>query len=498
MKKFKKIVLFVVIFFLSFILLGCDVTNNGNNNNNNNNNNKPTTDTINILAVTDFHGAIESNKGRYGIARMASYIKNIDQKDPEGTVVIAAGDMFQGTAISNYNRGLDVINMMNMMGFDAMTIGNHEFDWYLDTILQYRDGNLENGEADFPFLGANIYQKSIEDIPNYVEPYTVIEKGDLTIGIIGYIGYGQESDIQASQVEDYQFLHPYEVVKEYVKEMRTEKDVDIVIASGHDASDTVNQQLASLQGEYRVDAIINGHTHYPALNAYTDTSDRKVPCIQAACNGEYVSSATLTVDLESGTVTDVEMKNTKMDSKISEDQEVLSYVTDLKKVTDPLFNEVLGVAGAYFDRNKGAKWAANSLRDYSEADFAVINLGGIRSSAFPINVGEEVTISRIFQIMPFENCLKTFELKGSDVIKLLNINLVYSDNVSTSNYKINGENIIEDATYKVATIDYVFDNQSYPFMRQNGKNVVSTKILFRDILIESVRKTCEDGSKWME
>ena len=147
-----------------------------------------------------------------------------------------------------------------------------------------RDGNLENGEANFPFLGANIHQKSIDDIPNYVEPYTVIEKGDLTVGIIGYLGYGQEADIQAGQVEDYEFLHPYEVVKEYVKEMRTEKGVDIVIASGHDATTTVNQQLASLQGDYRVDAIINGHTHYPALNAYMDTNDRKVPCIQAGAN----------------------------------------------------------------------------------------------------------------------------------------------------------------------------------------------------------------------
>ena len=498
MKNNKKIIVTIVVLLLSFVFISCETPNNGNNNNNNNNNNnKPTKDTLNILAVTDFHGAIESENNRYGIARMANYIKSIDRKDPQGTVVVSAGDMFQGTAISNYNRGLDVINMMNMIGFDAMTIGNHEFDWYIDTILKYRDGDKTNGEANFPFLGSNIYQKSTEAIPEYIEPYTVLQKGDLTVGIIGYIGYGQESDIQAGQVADYQFLHPVEVVKEYVEEMRTEKDVDIVIAVGHDATKTVNQQLAGFTGDYRVDAIVNGHTHYPALDKIKDASEREVPVIQAACNGEYVSSLTLEVDLVSNTVTSIEMKNTKMDNKIEEDAEVLSYVTDLKKITDPLFNEVLGVAGKNIDRGNGAIWAANSLKEYSGADFAAINLGGIRSSAFPIYSGENVTISRIFQIMPFENCLKTVELKGKDVKRVLSAGLVYSSNVSEDNYKINGEIVQDNKTYLVATIDYVYDNPTHIFSKLDGQNVNSTKILFRDILIESVRKSCEDGSKWL-
>ena len=315
--------------------------------------------------------------------------------------------------------------------------------------------------------------------------------------VVGYIGYGQESDIQAGQVADYQFYHPVEVVKKYVKEMRTEHDVDIVIASGHDASDNVNQSLANLTGDYQIDAIINGHSHVYKASAITSSDNRKVPVVQAGANGEFVANISLNVDLISGKITSVNQSCTRMDNKVLEDQAVLSYVTDLKTITDPLFSEVLGRAGVNIDRAKGALWASNSLRDYSEADFAAINLGGIRSSAFPIAVGEGVTISRIFMMMPFENCLKTVTLTGSQVKRLLNFDFVYSDNVNKYNKTINGEQIEDNKTYRVATIDYVYDNPSYPFLNFNGQDVDSTKILFRDILIESLREECKDGSLWM-
>lgn len=496
MKLFKKIISFIFIICLSFLFIGCDNSNNDNNNNNNNNQ-QPTSDVINIYAVSDFHGAIESTNGRYGIARMASYLKAKEKVDKEDAIILSAGDMFQGTAISNYNRGLDVIRMMNMMNFDAMSIGNHEFDWYLDTILKYRDGLSANGEANFPLLGCNIYQKSTGGIPQYVEPYTIIDTGELLVGVVGYLGYGQESDIQAGQVADYQFLHPVEVVKEYVKEMRTMHDVDIVIANGHDASDNVNQALANLTGDYQVDAIINGHSHVYKSGALTSSDNRKVPVVQAGANGEFVANISLTVDLISGKITETSQSTTRMDDKISEDPAVLSYVEDLKSITDPLFNEVLGRAGVNIDRAKGALWAANSLRDYSDADFAAINLGGIRSTAFPISVGEGITISRIFKMMPFENCLKTVTLTGAEVKRLLAYDLVYSNNVNKTEKKINGEVIEDNKTYRVATIDYVYDNPSYPFLKFNGTDVDSTKILFRDILIDSLREQCKDGSLWM-
>ena len=96
-----------------------------------------------------------------------------------------------------------------------MTIGNHEFDWGLDTILDYRDSDQTNGEANFPFLGCNIIQKDTDSLPKNVNPYTIINQDGLKIGVIGYIGLGLESDIATQMVENYEFIEPVECIKNY-------------------------------------------------------------------------------------------------------------------------------------------------------------------------------------------------------------------------------------------------------------------------------------------
>ena len=107
-----------------------------------------------------------------------NYIESIIKENSDAaTLVISAGDMFQGSGLSNYRYGLDMVNIMNMIGFNAMSVGNHEFDWGLSTVLNYNDGDLENGEANFPFLGCNILYKET-DLQISYEPYY---KKDITI-----------------------------------------------------------------------------------------------------------------------------------------------------------------------------------------------------------------------------------------------------------------------------------------------------------------------------
>ena len=253
---------------------------------------------LTIFTINDFHGAILSEDGAYGMARLGYYIMKEKKSSPHETLVLSAGDMFQGSGISNYSEGKSVIELMNIIEFDAMTIGNHEFDWSLETILAYRDGNKKNGEADFPFISANIIDKTTNKLPEYVEPYTIIERGGLTIGIIGYIGYGLESDIAVKMVENYEFLKPAAIVGEYAEELRAKKNCDVVIALGHDGSDATNSELATLTGDKRIDAIVNGHLHADSVEMLDSADGRKIPVVQAGSSGEYVGKISFTVDPE--------------------------------------------------------------------------------------------------------------------------------------------------------------------------------------------------------
>ena len=113
---------------------------------------------LNIFELNDTHGYIEQNEhGKGGLSNVAKMIDDVRyQNTLDDVVLIANGDMFQGTAISNVTDGLSVIEAMNEMDFDMMGIGNHEFDWGINKILRYFDNDATNGEANFPLINKQI------------------------------------------------------------------------------------------------------------------------------------------------------------------------------------------------------------------------------------------------------------------------------------------------------------------------------------------------------
>lgn len=488
-KNYKKLLVFLLLLCLLFIT-GCDK-------NNKNDNKLP--DKLIIYTINDFHGALEEVDGKYGAARISGYIKeNKITNSDAATLVVSSGDMFQGSAISNHMRGEIVVDIMNEVGFNAMTIGNHEFDWDLSTVLKYRDGDLSNGEANFPFLGCNIIEKETSSIPEYVDPYNIVEVKGLKIGIIGYMGFGLEDSIATSMIEDYYFSEPVEAISLYAEKLRTEENCDIVIASGHDGDTLTNKQISKLNGDSRVDAIINGHTHATYAEIYKRDDGVAIPCIQTGTAGENVGVITLNIN-ENKEVSDGSSFNMQMGKRVTPDPIVKKMVDDIVLETAPVFKRVLCTAGAEINQIKGAKWAANALNKGIDCEVAFINSGGIRNSAFPISNGEEVTVSKVFEIMPFDNTIKTVYLKGKYIKSLINSSgIVTSDNITGSTatgYYINNEPLDDEKLYKVAAVDYIFDQSSYPFGL--GENSVATGILFRDILIKTLEDINNEGQKWL-
>ena len=487
MNKLKRIINVIIVSILLFIICGCTVDNK---NNNNNQLPEKVAEKVTILTINDFHGALEPNvSGNYGVSKLAYSIKN-EYDSAEAPILISAGDMFQGTALSYYDRGKSVIDVMNTMKFDAMVVGNHEFDWGYETIYNYVDGNIDNGEANFPFLGCNIYKKSTNQIVDGVKPYTIIKRGGLNIGIVGYIGENLESSISPTFIKNYEFNGVIPLVKQYVKELREDHKVDIVIAAGHD-DEKYNERLASLSGSEKIDAIVNAHSH----QAYADVIKRSdgvmIPYIQAAAAGEKYGVMTLNINpttkevMSSSSV----IKN-NVGSQIEANVELILY--KLKLITDPIFNRVIGRTTENVYKNGCADWAATAIYDYYDVDLAVINSGGIRSQGLPIYKGNDITVSNIHTIVPFDNTVKLVTLKGTDVRRIIKMfvsstNVYYNEN--NGKIYIDGNPLDDNKYYRVAAIDYIFDNTKYPFLY--GQNITVTDKLFREILVERVE---EDGS----
>ena len=448
---------------------------------------------ITLLSVNDFHGALEETDGEYGASRVGGYLIQRWNEHPNGTIMLSAGDMFQGTGISNYRYGRDTLTWMNGVGFEAMTLGNHEFDWSLDKMLKYQDDDLTNGEANFPFLGCNIIDKRTNTLPNNILPYTVIVRNNVRIGIVGYIGYGIESDIATGMIKDYKFISPVEEVAKYAKILRTTENCDLVIAVGHDDSSVTNKGIADLTGDSRVDGIFNGHAHLQKSQFLIANDGRRVPVVQGGSSGEAVSEITFVLNegvWEATTAYYHKMKNAE------KNEEVDNYVKSLVEVTSPIFKRVLTYAGSDFNKYSGIDWAVDALKSHMNVDVAFINDGGIRADAFPINKGQEVKVENVYRIMPFDNAIKTVKLTGDQILSLTTVNgFSYSSSLRQegSTWYINGSVLDKNTSYTVAAVDYIFDKDGSIF--QKGTDIVSTGVLFRDILIENLESIGLNG-KW--
>src|SRR5271157_2456622 len=141
---------------------------------------------LTILHVNDTHGSIlpyiEGTSGESqmvgGAAYLARMIQEERSKNPDGVLLLSAGDMFQGTPVSNLFKGESVADVMNYLKFDAMAIGNHEFDWGMDALRQLI------ASSRFPYLSANIKDERGRYLPS-VKSYIIVERKKVKIAIIG-------------------------------------------------------------------------------------------------------------------------------------------------------------------------------------------------------------------------------------------------------------------------------------------------------------------------
>lgn len=217
---------------------------------------------ITILHTNDVHSHIEpfavdhsDFPGQGGIARRYNLISKIRQENPN-TLLLDAGDIFQGTPYFNFYGGELEFKLMSKMGYDAATIGNHDFDNGIDGLL------AQLPHAEFPFITSN-YDFSNTLLEGRTQPFKTFEKEGIKIGVFG-LGIRLEGLVGKKHYLETEYLDPVEVALDTVKVLKQEENCDLVICLSHLGYQYRDEKVSDLKlaaATQDIDLIIGGHTH---------------------------------------------------------------------------------------------------------------------------------------------------------------------------------------------------------------------------------------------
>lgn len=444
---------------------------------------------IYLYSINDFHGGAYLNIDAFAnINAEIKYMKN----NYDHVIAVTNGDMLQGTAISNYYYGRPLIEAMNIGDWDGFTIGNHEFDWGIEKIEEYKDDNQENGEADFPILAANIVYTDTQEPLDFTTPYFISEVNGVRVGVIGVIGNVMGS-IAASRVENITFLDPVTVIEDYAYHLRTMEAVDIIAVYLHYGSGMeygsfgMNYNLAQLSGNSRVDIVFNGHTH-KTESGVIERPGSDLYYAQTSAN-QYSLMSRMLINYDSLTkeIQSVTIKTHNLSSLSNYDNETADMLQVFSSETNYVsyVSQVLAYAEYDFDRYDLGQWGASVIRDYVGIDIGAVNYGGFRVSMEKGNV----TMGEMITIYPFDNVIKTSRMTGMQIrdFNLENpYDTVFDDSLSSDGYTvyINGSPIVLDQYYTVGAVDYIFDNTDFDFLL--GEDITYTGQFMRDLLVEDL------------
>lgn len=421
---------------------------------------------LDFYTINDTHGAIMNDHGKQvGISAMSSFYKSQYDKNPEGTVILSSGDMWQGTADSNLTRGETMTNWMNLVGFEAMAIGNHEFDWGVKVIEQNKE------LANFPYLGINILDTNNQR-PAWASPSMITYRGPYKIGIVGGIG-NLERSIAVSSLGGYSLSNKYRnLIEDEAERLKTEEACDIIVVSIHNG----DLSLTSKGAKY-INAVFEGHTH----ENYAYNDEYGIPHVQCYSNGSDIQQVSFRVNSDGELVLKQPSSQDHnyyglMGYPSDEDTDVLIdyYAT----VVDPIKNEILGYTDEPLDSSYLATLSMKAtLEYYQEGDWhpevvaAFANTGSARTS---LPAGE-ITYGNVYQVFPFDNANVFCTVSGMQVNQLLSDS--YYASWSDDSVKIEA-----NKTYTIVAVSYVTEANPDLFKEIDRDSEMVQRDIFADYL----------------
>ncbi len=496
---------------------------------------------LTVFFTNDIHGGIVPQKAEFlnpefppvlgGGASVAAIISGVRRQGAqEGfeTLLIDAGDIFQGTLVGTLSKGMAVVEYMNMMKYDAVTPGNHDFDLGKDNLIELIKA------SEFSWVAANIYDESTGQPWEWVKPYVIVEKNGIKIGFTGTTTPGTERMSFPENIRGLDFRNEITSLQKAVDEMRSQ-GVELIVALVHTGlpydpregyaqlrKDTYEGVMAKsalnameiahyVKG---IDLLLGGHLHKGYREPWEDPVNHTI-CVQNYGNGGNLGWINLFLDPVDHTLADFSYpadRNTLLLLQQDEfwpDDQVLKFIKKQQAVYEKGFKDIIGETRTSLTRSSLGESPMNNLitdvlRERAGADFSFMNYGGIRAD---LKVGP-LTREDIFRVLPFGNEIVSFEAPGRLIKEILErkvaggrrglaisgakvvINKSLPDGQRVVSVEINGALLDPQRIYRLATSDYLMEgNSGLSMLREIPREEVAFHgLLLREAVIEYIRE----------
>lgn len=439
--------------------------------------------TLTIFYTNDEHGWMAGVQPEQSAAHLAGRWRELQEElNSDHFLILSGGDNWTGPAISTWFSGEGMVEVMNAMQYDVSVIGNHEFDFGLELMQQ------RIAEADFPFLSANMRYKGDGSYPTDlgIQPYTVLDLGDLQVGLIGLTTTSTPLTTKPANVAEFNFIDYEAALREVVPELQA-AGADLLLVPTH----ICMGELVALANQVQdLDIALFGGGH---CNELVSREVGGVVLLEGGSHMQSFATATFTVAADSGEVTGVEHEvQYNLDGEA--DGDVAAIIARWQEAVDAELSTVIGYLEEPIAQRSPAMQTLITkawLAEYPTAHISMTNLGGMRAG---IEAGE-VTLADVVNVMPFDNVLVELQLTGAQAIQALNagsrpatIGGIHQEG-ATWVWDSTGEPVEMDATYSVLVNDFMYaGGDGFTLLAEYDPNGYNTAIHWRQPVIDWIER----------
>jgi 5'-nucleotidase/UDP-sugar diphosphatase len=426
--------------------------------------------TVTLLTYNDIQTAMSSNES---VPRMATVIEERRQAHDNPTVLVGGGDQVSPHALSPTSQWRIPVQVLNEIQPDAEVVGNHDLDFGFDAVQNFSD------ESEFPWLMANVVQSDSGDPIPGTEPYTVVERDGVRVGVVGIADGAIDGKTAVDfEEEGYEIEDHVSTSAEYAQMLKEDENVDVVVVAAHTG---IPEAREIANGTENVDAIVVGddEQYYPPQ----ETSGTVI--VEAEARAQYVGEINLSVSDGEVTGWDGRLIATENASREETTDRIITEAANEQLRTTVAETEVpldATFSSNYHDETNMGNLITDAFRWETGAEVAITNAGGIRSNG--VYGPGELTVGDVYSVLPFGNTVVEVELTGAQLRAYLASEVVTLESeggqqfgaepalqVSGVNYeyvahegadpvvrdlRVNGEPLEDDETVTVAVNSFMY------------------------------------------
>ncbi len=409
---------------------------------------------LTILHTNDLHARISALDNRHGsFAALATLIAHEKANCPE-CIMLNGGDLVQGSPVSTIFRGMPIFEIGNLLGIDVSTLGNHDFDYGWQQTRKFIE------TAKYPIVSSNLVNGKGELMTN--APFVILKVNGLRVAVIGVMTDNLKNLSTPKLLEDWHTLPVVTTLRKYASELRDQ--ADLIVALGHI---TAAEEDQILRFAPEIPVTISGHVH-SGLEKESVRDGRIM--VRVKGYGEELGRLDLKVDTEKKAPVSYKWTHITVDPAVSRpNPEVAALVRHWEDQVSARVDQPLARTSKPIGKPGVKAIIERVMRDETGADFAFMNLGGVRD-VLPEGT---ILVRNIWNVMPFDNVVVVGKFKGSQLPKVV----------------LGGRTVDPNAEYTLAVSDFTAANQgSLENLRVTGLKFPASGPLLRDMMIDWFRK----------